>query len=189
MELFAADGHDAGGCERVTGKSGMRPLERADLIDRVDVVIAEHEPLRARRLPPPFLVVRQGLAVDGDVAQADDGLALGHLFVPGLHHRRVGCGSRPERSSEDGARVLVPQVQVRPDPGRRVGFGPPRRADRLRPPDQGLGLPPVHHRACRRQQRLLQFVDVERVQPLGRRFCCHRLSRVFSTPGAGTFVA
>ena len=26
MELFAADGHDAGGCERVTGKSGMRPL-------------------------------------------------------------------------------------------------------------------------------------------------------------------
>ena len=27
MELFAADGHDAGGCERVTGKSGMRPLD------------------------------------------------------------------------------------------------------------------------------------------------------------------
>ena len=27
MELFAADGHDAGGCERVTGKSGMRPFE------------------------------------------------------------------------------------------------------------------------------------------------------------------
>ena len=25
MELFAADGHDAGGCERVTGKSGTRP--------------------------------------------------------------------------------------------------------------------------------------------------------------------
>ena len=29
MELFAADGHDAGGCERVTGKSGMRPTKRA----------------------------------------------------------------------------------------------------------------------------------------------------------------
>ena len=29
MELFAADGHDAGGCERVTGKSGMRPVETA----------------------------------------------------------------------------------------------------------------------------------------------------------------
>ena len=28
MELFAADGHDAGGCERVTGKSGMRPYDR-----------------------------------------------------------------------------------------------------------------------------------------------------------------
>ena len=27
MELFAADGHDAGGCERVTGKSGMRPYQ------------------------------------------------------------------------------------------------------------------------------------------------------------------
>ena len=27
MELFAADGHDAGGCERVTGKSGMRPVQ------------------------------------------------------------------------------------------------------------------------------------------------------------------
>ena len=29
MELFAADGHDAGGCERVTGKSGMRPPREA----------------------------------------------------------------------------------------------------------------------------------------------------------------
>ena len=28
MELFAADGHDAGGCERVTGKSGMRPTDQ-----------------------------------------------------------------------------------------------------------------------------------------------------------------
>ena len=31
MELFAADGHDAGGCERVTGKSGMRPAAEASL--------------------------------------------------------------------------------------------------------------------------------------------------------------
>ena len=30
MELFAADGHDAGGCERVTGKSGMRPIRTVD---------------------------------------------------------------------------------------------------------------------------------------------------------------
>ena len=34
MELFAADGHDAGGCERVTGKSGMRPALRR--LDRYD---------------------------------------------------------------------------------------------------------------------------------------------------------
>ena len=32
MELFAADGHDAGGCERVTGKSGMRPAGRCSKI-------------------------------------------------------------------------------------------------------------------------------------------------------------
>ena len=33
MELFAADGHDAGGCERVTGKSGMRPRKVAKHMD------------------------------------------------------------------------------------------------------------------------------------------------------------
>ena len=32
MELFAADGHDAGGCERVTGKSGMRPLAHCSAV-------------------------------------------------------------------------------------------------------------------------------------------------------------
>ena len=35
MELFAADGHDAGGCERVTGKSGMRPLTIEQELRRV----------------------------------------------------------------------------------------------------------------------------------------------------------
>ena len=40
MELFAADGHDAGGCERVTGKSGMRPEELRDAERRLDVVNA-----------------------------------------------------------------------------------------------------------------------------------------------------
>ena len=35
MELFAADGHDAGGCERVTGKSGMRPRAR-ELVRRIE---------------------------------------------------------------------------------------------------------------------------------------------------------
>ena len=34
MELFAADGHDAGGCERVTGKSGMRPIQVQGCTDR-----------------------------------------------------------------------------------------------------------------------------------------------------------
>ena len=35
MELFAADGHDAGGCERVTGKSGMRPAAFARELARL----------------------------------------------------------------------------------------------------------------------------------------------------------
>ena len=39
MELFAADGHDAGGCERVTGKSGMRPLHAA-LLDVVWIPVS-----------------------------------------------------------------------------------------------------------------------------------------------------
>ena len=34
MELFAADGHDAGGCERVTGKSGMRPTALPGVSER-----------------------------------------------------------------------------------------------------------------------------------------------------------
>ena len=50
MELFAADGHDAGGCERVTGKSGMRPryLEAFETIriDNLhgDRIISEYTP-------------------------------------------------------------------------------------------------------------------------------------------------
>ena len=35
MELFAADGHDAGGCERVTGKSGMRPYWLPESVDAI----------------------------------------------------------------------------------------------------------------------------------------------------------
>ena len=40
MELFAADGHDAGGCERVTGKSGMRPVLPA-MADQVGISKSE----------------------------------------------------------------------------------------------------------------------------------------------------
>ena len=44
MELFAADGHDAGGCERVTGKSGMRP----DLLNFINTLYEGD--LHAKRL-------------------------------------------------------------------------------------------------------------------------------------------
>ena len=37
MELFAADGHDAGGCERVTGKSGMRPWKNVVLYGEIKI--------------------------------------------------------------------------------------------------------------------------------------------------------
>ena len=40
MELFAADGHDAGGCERVTGKSGMRPVKIPRLLAEKIIVDA-----------------------------------------------------------------------------------------------------------------------------------------------------
>ena len=39
MELFAADGHDAGGCERVTGKSGMRPSDFRLLAKKAQVQV------------------------------------------------------------------------------------------------------------------------------------------------------
>ena len=42
MELFAADGHDAGGCERVTGKSGMRPWRHRESVD-IDIVLPDVE--------------------------------------------------------------------------------------------------------------------------------------------------
>ena len=46
MELFAADGHDAGGCERVTGKSGMRPVsggkgQQEKLYERLYLLLSE----------------------------------------------------------------------------------------------------------------------------------------------------
>ena len=53
MELFAADGHDASGCERVTGKSGMRPprvspdgarvATRIDGRNNIDIWVSELE--------------------------------------------------------------------------------------------------------------------------------------------------
>ena len=47
MELFAADGHDAGGCERVTGKSGMRPVA-VDVLDERSPLPEPADGLRGR---------------------------------------------------------------------------------------------------------------------------------------------
>ncbi len=48
MELFAADGHDAGGCERVTGKSGMRPDWTAWNADEMRAAVEYLEQMRIR---------------------------------------------------------------------------------------------------------------------------------------------
>ena len=82
MELFAADGHDASGCERVTGKSGMRPREplvgrktvpahrlgailreaaAATVVHDPEVELRVREPLVGRKPIPPdrFGIVRR----------------------------------------------------------------------------------------------------------------------------------
>ena len=46
MELFAADGHDAGGCERVTGKSGMRPKKVTNHAYQVALNVVFHNFVR-----------------------------------------------------------------------------------------------------------------------------------------------
>ena len=54
MELFAADGHDADGCERVTGKSGMRPFRVAMLWIDDATVIDTLEARLIRATSPPL---------------------------------------------------------------------------------------------------------------------------------------
>ena len=51
MELFAADGHDAGGCERVTGKSGMRPLVHGVALTTAELSAGLAMPVRWMRAP------------------------------------------------------------------------------------------------------------------------------------------
>ena len=170
-----------------SGKSGMRPrhvrqqerriagcdqrdrrpvhLERVHLIDRVHVVVAEHEPLDSGRLTPPFLVVRQEAAVDAHVAQADDRLRGADQLVPRVHHDLVHLVRHLKRPVEGDYRRHVAQVQVRPEPGRCIRSFVQTRAAVPSTPDQGLRLPLVHPPMDRWHQRLLQFIDVQPVQP------------------------
>ena len=53
-------------------------LERADSVDRVDSRDCRARPTSRPAPPPPFLVARQGFAVDGDVAKRK-------LSFPGPH--------------------------------------------------------------------------------------------------------
>ena len=73
MELFAADGHDAGGCERVTGKSGMRPLAASlcgELTPRsnprhVTIVLGEGQKVDITVTRPSFDGQQQKVELDG----------------------------------------------------------------------------------------------------------------------------
>ena len=87
MELFAADGHDAGGCERVTGKSGMRPLREPELESLTDALIALGTlgGIGARSRKGYGSLVLRSLCVDGverwrpPVSMAELGDAIGAL--------------------------------------------------------------------------------------------------------------
>ena len=100
MELFAADGHDAGGCERVTGKSGMRPQDGRAAVprdqharrrrDRRRRVEAVHEELVRPRPDPEH---GQGPEVHpGGPAAADRGVDGSIRSVRPMGYRRNATG-------------------------------------------------------------------------------------------------
>ena len=123
MELFAADGHDAGGCERVTGKSGMRPDAlriRQPHGDRgVGKAFAGHEAVRSTRKRPT------GYPYPRRRAQAaKPGRSSCHLreALPGRATKGPGAGAarRHVRTKADAARRRQKRVAATaPGTGRR----------------------------------------------------------------------
>ena len=114
MELFAADGHDAGGCERVTGKSGMRPWTTL-VIASFGVVVAN------RTLAVAFLLAEFSLpATIAAAFDAKDFDVVGQPVDQGHCARSVGKGS-PGRSS---ATSWPSAAASGPSPARRSPGGP-----------------------------------------------------------------
>ena len=118
MELFAADGHDAGGCERVTGKSGMRPRQLPE----------------ATILGEPRLRLRPGLGRDDACDRLASPLArqgqnrtvpgvawLGAM-TPGLAAWSEALGQRTGAHLADGGE-LTAKVCVLPFKGRNLFIG------------------------------------------------------------------
>ena len=104
MELFAADGHDAGGCERVTGKSGMRPVSLDEYLLHVtfERVVERHRLCRSKR-PVSYL------------RQASQRPFRSHVLVKetwNRHHRQITRGTR----TRDGARGPARRKQCRAKP-------------------------------------------------------------------------
>ena len=128
MELFAADGHDAGGCERVTGKSGMRPVPQAQGPGRPDQLLASRwllHPRRTRRLRRARpVVVRRGPLLprrhpDLDrrvLRQPRRGRTLRRRVgqpAPGWHPGRV-AQTRRRRAADAAQARPVPLLRARP---------------------------------------------------------------------------
>ena len=130
MELFAADGHDAGGCERVTGKSGMRP---------VAVPQRRSRELRRGRQRPGDVRGNRPLPVDRvQGKRARDGVDRGRLRGRGAAAQSGSGNTGRDRAVDGDGRRRRP----RPDP---------RRRRRLRPRVQG-GLPVGRNQDGREQR-------------------------------------
>ena len=104
MELFAADGHDAGGCERVTGKSGMRPFQIGQVpIEKIWInpksrddipavlkglqYIWSDEKLRARL----FALLDEHIVPETDRTVGRPGMELWQVLVLGVLKQGLGC--------------------------------------------------------------------------------------------------
>ena len=167
MELFAADGHDAGGCERVTGKSGMRPGMTLEDFDRTAARLAAAGiGLRVFvQLPAPFVPAARALeSALGAVRYAVD-RGAGHVTViPGRDGngamdelREQGQWTRPapeliEEAAERYARISGAVVTVDlwdSDRFLTCRHCRPARVARLRRfNDTGSPGPPVRCPAC-----------------------------------------
>ena len=127
MELFAADGHDAGGCERVTGKSGMRPgglgAEAAAVHRRLREA-CEALPLEVRRPRTADPAWKSYLT---DTSRPSRMFLLRRTTTPSGVHAGVECGHSwmvPQRSSPRRRRRHVFHSGPSALPGQRNALPP-----------------------------------------------------------------
>ena len=149
MELFAADGHDAGGCERVTGKSGMRPHRPVSGAGGLVALLPGHRHAdrdAAARRAARCAAVSDGAGADGvSGAGTQGGTQTGSVIAASRSRRRA----TPWRGGWWWKRRGT------------IGTGP---ASAGRSPSGGGGQPPrvialadkAQQRLCRRFRRLAE---------------------------------